>query len=164
MAASAEINVLALVKGMERYVFLYDDSSRAETLRVLGRFASNPKLSFTWYDAAVLSQKIREDVKETPRMRSPFRRSEPVTPTDATHTELTLTPEYQAGREAYLAGLDDGVCPHIVERSADGTPLGDNYEQISKSRDRWMRGYWETHTKEFMAQLDATRALVTETI
>lgn len=56
-----DINVLALVKGGERYVFLYDDSSRAETLRTLGRFASNPELSFTWYDAAVLSQKIRQD-------------------------------------------------------------------------------------------------------
>ena len=56
---SDDINVLALVKGAERYVFLYDDSSRAETLRVLGRFASNPDLSFTWYDAAVLSQKVR---------------------------------------------------------------------------------------------------------
>jgi hypothetical protein len=58
---SQEINVLALVKGSERYVFLYDDESRAETLRVLGRFASNPELSFTWYDAAVLSQKIRQE-------------------------------------------------------------------------------------------------------
>ena len=56
-----DINVLALVKGAERYVFLYDDASRAETLRTLGRFASNPELSFTWYDAAVLSQKIRQD-------------------------------------------------------------------------------------------------------
>ncbi len=56
-----DINVLALVKGQERYVFLYDDASRAETLRVLGRFASNPELSFTWYDAAVLSQKIRQE-------------------------------------------------------------------------------------------------------
>jgi hypothetical protein len=55
-----DINVLALVKGQERYVFLYDDASRAETLRTLGRFASNPELSFTWYDAAVLSQKIRQ--------------------------------------------------------------------------------------------------------
>ena len=61
-----DINVLALVKGAERYVFLYDDSSRAETLRILGRYASNPDLSFTWYDAAVLSQKIRqESQKET---------------------------------------------------------------------------------------------------
>ena len=58
---SEDINVLALVKGSERYVFLYDDSSRAETLRVLGRYASNPELSFTWYDAAVLSQKIRQE-------------------------------------------------------------------------------------------------------
>jgi hypothetical protein len=30
-------------------------------LRTLGRFASNPELSFTWYDAAVLSQKIRQE-------------------------------------------------------------------------------------------------------
>ena len=58
---SQDINVLALVKGAERYVFLYDDASRAETLRTLGRFASNPELSFTWYDAAVLSQKIRQE-------------------------------------------------------------------------------------------------------
>ena len=59
-----DINVLALVKGEERYVFLYDDSNRAETLRVLGRYASDPELSFTWYDAAVLSQKIRENQQE----------------------------------------------------------------------------------------------------
>ena len=42
-----DINVLALVKGAERYVFLYNDASRAQTLRVLGRFASNPELSFS---------------------------------------------------------------------------------------------------------------------
>jgi hypothetical protein len=58
---SRDINVLALVKGTERYVFLYDDASRAETLRTLGRYASNPELSFTWYDAAILSQKIRQE-------------------------------------------------------------------------------------------------------
>jgi hypothetical protein len=60
-AVNQDINVLALVKGTERYVFLYNDANRAETLRTLGRFASNPDLSFTWYDAAVLSQKIRQD-------------------------------------------------------------------------------------------------------
>lgn len=63
-----DINVLALVKGEERYIFLYDDDNRAETLRTLGRYASNPDLSFTWYDAAVLSQKIRKSAEqnETP--------------------------------------------------------------------------------------------------
>jgi hypothetical protein len=64
-AVSQDINVLALVKGNERYIFLYDDSSRAETLRVLGRYASNPQLSFTWYDAAVLSQKVRQSAAMT---------------------------------------------------------------------------------------------------
>ncbi|HEX3869487.1 MAG TPA: hypothetical protein VHV77_03530 [Pirellulales bacterium] len=74
---SQDINVLALVKGEERYVFLYDDASRAETLRVLGRFASNPDLSFTWYDAAVLSQKIRQEapssVERPRRFKLPLR-------------------------------------------------------------------------------------------
>ncbi len=54
-----EINVLALVKGAEQYVFFFDDSNRTEMLRTLGRYAANPELSFSWYDAAVLSEKIR---------------------------------------------------------------------------------------------------------
>jgi hypothetical protein len=71
-SVSQDINVLALVKGAERYVFLYDDASRAEALRVLGRYASNPELSFSWYDAAVLSQKIRQSGQKS----SPTRRFE----------------------------------------------------------------------------------------
>jgi hypothetical protein len=59
-----DINVLALVKGEERYVFLFDDEHRSEALRTLGRFASNPELSFSWYDAAVLSQRIRQTAQE----------------------------------------------------------------------------------------------------
>ena len=55
-----QINVLAMVKGEERYIFLYDDKHRTETLRTLGRYAADPQLSFTWYDAAVMSKKIRE--------------------------------------------------------------------------------------------------------
>ncbi len=58
---SQDINVLAMVKGNERYVFLFDDDSRADTLRLLGRYASNPDLSFTWHDAAILSQRIRQE-------------------------------------------------------------------------------------------------------
>lgn len=60
---SHDINVLALAKGSERYLFLFNDTSRTETLRTLGRFASNPELSFSWYDAAILSQKIRAGQK-----------------------------------------------------------------------------------------------------
>jgi len=60
MRVAQEINVLALVKGGERYIFLYDDAHRAEVLRQFGKFAADPELSFTWYDAAVLSQKVRQ--------------------------------------------------------------------------------------------------------
>ncbi len=59
-----DINVLALVKGGERYIFLYNDSRKADTLRTLGRFASNPELNFSWYDAAALSQKVRKTAQE----------------------------------------------------------------------------------------------------
>ncbi len=63
---AGDINIVAIVKGDERYVFMFDDDTRAETLRTLGRFASNPELSFSWYDAAVLSQKIRTTAGHPP--------------------------------------------------------------------------------------------------
>ncbi len=71
-----DYNVLALVKGTERYVPLYDDESKAELLRVLGRFAADPDLNFTWYDAAVLSQKVRKESEKqiiTKRFSLPLR-------------------------------------------------------------------------------------------
>jgi hypothetical protein len=52
------INVLALVRGSERYVFLYDDQSAEQLLRTFGEYAANPELSFSWYDAAVMSQRV----------------------------------------------------------------------------------------------------------
>ena len=65
--ASRDINVVALVKGSERYVFLYDDESRAETLQMLNRYAADPKLSFSWYDASVLGQKVRQNKSHSRR-------------------------------------------------------------------------------------------------
>jgi hypothetical protein len=56
-----DTHFLAVMKGSEVYTFFYRDCDRAKLLRLLGRFASNPQLSFTWYDAAVLSQKIRQE-------------------------------------------------------------------------------------------------------
>lgn len=54
-----DIHILGLVKGEERYVFIFDEARRADVMRTLGRFASNPDLSFSWYDAAKLSVKVR---------------------------------------------------------------------------------------------------------
>ncbi len=61
---SQDVNVVALVKGEERYLFLFNDEQKGETLRTLGKYASNPELSFSWYDAAVLSQKVRRAVRK----------------------------------------------------------------------------------------------------
>jgi hypothetical protein len=54
-----EINVLALVKDGHRYVFMYDDNSFESLLQTLGRYAADPDMNFSWYDAAILSQKVR---------------------------------------------------------------------------------------------------------
>ena len=54
------VNVLALVKGDQRYIFLFDNQSREQMLRTLERFAADPGLTLTWYDAAVVSQKVRQ--------------------------------------------------------------------------------------------------------
>jgi hypothetical protein len=53
-----EVNVLALVKDNERYLFIYDDKHRTGIIQTLGRFAGNPELSLTWKDAAWLRKKI----------------------------------------------------------------------------------------------------------
>ena len=66
------VNVLALVKDSERYVFLYDDEGCDDILKTLGRYAADNELSFTWYDAAVLSRKVRRLRKQLRRNQSDF--------------------------------------------------------------------------------------------
>ena len=59
MSMETEVNVVALVKDGERYVFLYDDQSAPQLLQTFGQYASDQELNFSWYDAATLSQKVR---------------------------------------------------------------------------------------------------------
>ena len=56
---SRAVNVLALVRDGQRYVFLYDDSSVETVLAKLAEFAGDSELDFTWYDAAMMSQRVR---------------------------------------------------------------------------------------------------------
>jgi hypothetical protein len=58
-----EVNVLALVKGRERFVYVYDDGSRPELIDALRDHAADPGLSLTWFDAAVLTRKARSQVQ-----------------------------------------------------------------------------------------------------
>jgi hypothetical protein len=58
-----ELNVLALIKGQERYVYVYDDASRSSLLATFHAQAADPRLSLNWFDAAVLTQKAREQAE-----------------------------------------------------------------------------------------------------
>jgi hypothetical protein len=61
-----EFNVIALIKGVERYVFVYDDDSRAALVEALHEQAADPHLSLNWFDAAVLTQKAQEQAASKP--------------------------------------------------------------------------------------------------
>jgi hypothetical protein len=63
-----EFNVLALIKGDERYVFVYDDSSRAALIDAFRDSAADPQLAFNWFDAAVLTEKAREQAGHADRL------------------------------------------------------------------------------------------------
>jgi hypothetical protein len=61
-----ELNVLALIKGNERYIFVYDEDSRGELLETLREHAADPQLAFNWFDAAVLAEKARQQACAEP--------------------------------------------------------------------------------------------------
>lgn len=61
-----ELNVLALVKGQERYIFVYDDESRDRLIDAFRDQAASPRLSLTWLDALVLTRKAREQQETAP--------------------------------------------------------------------------------------------------
>ena len=66
-----EMNVMAMAKGGERYVFLYDDQSYDALIRVFGKFAQSPELNFSVADAALLGRKVRESAAQQFRHRFP---------------------------------------------------------------------------------------------
>ena len=60
LGAMKDLNVIGLVKKEERYIVLYHDDQSSEALRTIGRWASNPGLSFDWWDAARMSYRVLE--------------------------------------------------------------------------------------------------------
>ena len=68
----SELNVLALVKGQERYIYVFDDASRAGLVDAFRDQAANPHLALTWFDAMVLTKKTREQEAADPLPADPF--------------------------------------------------------------------------------------------
>jgi hypothetical protein len=65
-----ELNVLALFKGNERYIFVYDDDSRDTLIDTIRDAAANPQTPINWFDAAVLTERARQQGKESQEQHS----------------------------------------------------------------------------------------------
>ena len=52
-----DLNVLALIKGTERFIFVYDDASRREVVAAIRDAAADAGTAFNWFDAAVLTER-----------------------------------------------------------------------------------------------------------
>lgn len=59
-----EVNVLALFKGTERFIFVYDDDSREALVDDLRQKAADPSVALNWFDAAVLTGRVRNPATE----------------------------------------------------------------------------------------------------
>jgi hypothetical protein len=60
-----EYNVLALIKGNEQYIFLHREEDRPALIAAIRDQAADPRLSMTWADAAILTEKVREQARTT---------------------------------------------------------------------------------------------------
>ena len=76
---SNELNVLALIKGPEHYIFVYDEASRPLVIDDFRTLAADPQVNLSWFDAMVLTTKAREQesAEAEPMARSRISTSEP---------------------------------------------------------------------------------------
>jgi hypothetical protein len=61
-----ELNVLALIKGVERFIYVYDDVSREGVLDAVRDHAADPSVALNWFDAAVLTERARQQAHRHP--------------------------------------------------------------------------------------------------
>jgi hypothetical protein len=72
-AVTGELNVLALFKGTDKFIFVYDDDSRGELIDSIRDAAADPRVPITWFDAAVLTRRAREQGTEAAEELPPSR-------------------------------------------------------------------------------------------
>jgi len=59
-----ELNVLALIKGEERFIFVYDDDSKDALIDDIRDKAADPAVALNWFDAAVLTERVKHPSTE----------------------------------------------------------------------------------------------------
>ena len=63
---------VTLKKEGQTYIFRFDAASHPALLGVLGRFAADAQLNFSWHDAVVVCKKVRQPcAKSGPALASP---------------------------------------------------------------------------------------------
>ena len=72
---ATEVNVLALVKAEHRYILVYDDFSRDAMVDHVRDMAANPEVKLNWFDAAVLSDRIRVQTADVDALADHDRRN-----------------------------------------------------------------------------------------
>lgn len=68
-----DLNVLALFKGTERFIFVYDDQSRDEVLMAIRNAAADPGVTLNWTDAAVLVERAYQQTAVADMASEPAR-------------------------------------------------------------------------------------------
>jgi hypothetical protein len=68
-----DLNVLALLKGQERFVFVYDDDSRDQIVSAIRDQAAHPEITLNWFDAVVLTERARQQAIRTVQDHFPSR-------------------------------------------------------------------------------------------
>lgn len=63
-AVSHDLNVLALFKGPDRFIYVYDDGSLDDLLQHVRDAAADPGTVVNWFDAAVLTERARQQVAQ----------------------------------------------------------------------------------------------------
>ena len=59
------VNATCLMRGNEKYIFLYDDHHGSQAIQMAAKWAANQDLSFSWYDAARIAHGIRTANRHT---------------------------------------------------------------------------------------------------
>jgi hypothetical protein len=66
-----DLNVLALFKGAERFIFVFDDAGRQEALDAIRDKAADPSVSLNWSDAAMLIERAKQVGEQAPADADP---------------------------------------------------------------------------------------------
>ena len=57
------MNQMVLNKGEEVFIFSYGEGNEGDLLAIFLDFAKNPKISFDWIDAAVLTRRVFSEIQ-----------------------------------------------------------------------------------------------------